>query len=54
MKVMLTDNPSDLGGRSVSAQPDCACDCQCACPTDGVSFGEPIPVLSLPAVQVTG
>jgi radical SAM protein with 4Fe4S-binding SPASM domain len=44
MRVVLTDDPTDLGRRSVSAHQDCACDCQCACPTDGA----PIPVLSLP------
>lgn len=44
MNVVLTDNPADLGGRSLSSHQDCACDCQCACPTDGA----PIPVLALP------
>jgi radical SAM protein with 4Fe4S-binding SPASM domain len=44
MRVILTDNPTDLGGRSVSSHRECACDCQCACPTDGA----PTLVLSLP------
>lgn len=60
MKVILTDNRSDLGGRSAFAYSDCACDCNCACPTDSwpcggtaaksdrMPSGEPIPVLSLP------
>jgi radical SAM protein with 4Fe4S-binding SPASM domain len=45
MHVILTGNPSDTGERPLSSHDDCACDCQCACPTDGV----PMPVLSLPA-----
>jgi radical SAM protein with 4Fe4S-binding SPASM domain len=44
MRVILTDNPSDMGERPLSAHDDCACDCQCACPTDGA----PLPVLALP------
>jgi radical SAM protein with 4Fe4S-binding SPASM domain len=44
MRVILTDNPADLGERPVSSHQDCACDCQCACPIDAA----PTPVLSLP------
>ena len=45
MNIVLTNNPSDRGGRFAAARADCACDCQCACPVDGL----PLPVLSLPA-----
>jgi radical SAM protein with 4Fe4S-binding SPASM domain len=41
MKVILTDDPADLGERFACSD---QCDCDCACPIDGA----PVPVLSLP------
>lgn len=41
MRVILTDNPTDLGERFVSSH---QCDCNCACPVDGPLT----PVLSWP------
>jgi AdoMet-dependent heme synthase len=41
MRVILTQNPTDLGERLVSSH---QCDCNCACPVDGVLT----PVLFLP------
>jgi radical SAM protein with 4Fe4S-binding SPASM domain len=41
MRLILTDDPTDLGERSVFSD---QCDCDCACPVDGM----PTPVLSLP------
>ena len=44
-RVLLTDNPNDLGPRAGVVQVDCACDCDCACPIEGSA---PLPVLDLP------
>lgn len=44
MKVILTQNSTDLGFQIASQRSDCDCDCVCACPVDNVSSVLPLPV----------